>query len=309
MKQFNNIRHKQTGINLDAIKEELIESIDDKSIINDIPDFVDGDELFSFVSEGIGVDIAKRLLPKKILHKIKRAANGNKYKMAIAYYRKLKNDKTRQMTNDDMIRISASIAGLRAREFAKVLNKETRYESNQNGQKYREPSIKDTGKVLEDGLPETVKAYCDMTPEQDYETIMKIINKGKSLKSIRESYHRSVTKNLADSGEDRNLSFGMSKGLKPAGIIGFRNINNWFVLFEPDSYDKKELKGMKLKSGEKIYRYVTDTTRITGLMPYIKVNINKGLAYSLTQASSSGEIDETEFETRGQKLQFSRMIG
>jgi len=99
----------------------------------------------------------------------------------------------------------------------------------------------------------------------------------------------------------------MSRKLKPVGVIGGKGTVNYRVLFDLDAFDKSELKGVKLKAGERIFRYATRVTMAGGMIPLIKVNLDKGLMYFLTQ--DSAENGETyEFETRGEKLTFSRMI-
>lgn len=57
-----------------------------------------------------------------------------------------------------------------------------------------------------------------------------------------------------------------------------------------------------------MFRYATRSTVAGDIFPLVKVNLDKGMVYYLTQESSSGEIDEVKFETRGAKLKFARMI-
>lgn len=171
-------------MNEKKINSYLIEKIEDFNLDQEIPDYFS--EEFEEFYEGIGREMLKGLLPKKVLHGLKRAAHKERYKMGIKLYYQIKNDKSRKMSDGLALATAAELVGLNPREFAKILDKETRYESaeleeialesNQNGQVYREPSVKPTGKVLEDGLPETTKAYCDMTPGQTYDQIMNIIS-------------------------------------------------------------------------------------------------------------------------------------
>ena len=63
-----------------------------------------------------------------------------------------------------------------------------------------------------------------------------------------------------------------------------------------------------MKAGEEIFRYTSRGTVAGSIMPLIKVNMKRGLAYYLTQESSSGEIDEPVFETKSQKLKFIRLL-
>jgi hypothetical protein len=110
-----------------------------------------------------------------------------------------------------------------------------------------------------------------------------------------------------DFGEDQALSYGRKEGYKEAGVIG-TSARTAMVIFKLNAFDKKYVKGAKVKSGEEIFRYTSRGTVAGGIMPLIKVNMKRGLAYYLTQESSSGEIDEPVFETKAQKLKFIRLL-
>lgn len=121
----------------------------------------------SNIDEGVGIDMIKNFIPKKLLHTWKKLKNKERYKVAIKYFYRLKKD-PRGLTYDRRLVVAAHIAGVPPREFKKVLEKETRYE-NIYTQRYIKPSKKLTGKVLEDGRPETVRAYKNMTPGEPNE--------------------------------------------------------------------------------------------------------------------------------------------
>lgn len=125
--------------------------------------------------------------------------------------------------------------------------------------------------------------------------------------SLSEKYVMTTTKTLDDAGEDKALSYGRKKGYKEAGVIGDSPIKA-MVLFHLKSADKKDIQGANIKAGEQVFRYATRSTVAGDIFPLIKVNFNKGMVYYLTQESSSGEIDEVKFETRGQKLKFARLM-
>jgi len=154
----------------DKILIELLEQVSEDATI--IPEEL-LDEYEAFY-EGITMDMLKDLLPKSVRKKIAHVAHKEKYKIALDLYKQIKNDKNRKMSDHMAMVTAAELVGLNPRELLDVMK--TRREENQNGQKYLKPSIKPTGKVLEDGLPETTKAYCDMTPGQTYEEIMSIIS-------------------------------------------------------------------------------------------------------------------------------------
>lgn len=155
----------------------------------------------------------------------------------------------------------------------------------------------------------TGKKFNYMSNNYAYTECQKDINRHKfsQKESVNEAYALSSTKTIDDSGEDRAISYGRKKGYKEVGVIG-TSPRNWMVLFQLKPEDKKALKGMKFKPGEKVFRYATKSTVVGDIFPYIKVNLNKGLVYNLTQESSAGEIDAVAFETRATKLKFARII-
>jgi hypothetical protein len=84
-------------------------------------------------------------------------------------------------------------------------------------------------------------------------------------------------------------SFGwrISSGKKAYMADGF--------LYKLDAYDQNLIKNLRLKQGEKVFRYVNRTTAIGGMMPFIKINIEKALLYF----PLTNENDEILFETKG----------
>jgi len=96
------------------------------------------------LEEGIGLDMVKALIPKPILHALKRAIHAKNYKVALDKY----HDLTREIRKDpekfkrkvgqrdgvmignvDNIAksIAADYAGIKYREFLKILDRKTRY--------------------------------------------------------------------------------------------------------------------------------------------------------------------------------------
>jgi hypothetical protein len=84
-------------------------------------------------------------------------------------------------------------------------------------------------------------------------------------------------------------SFGwkISSGKKAYMADGF--------LYKLDDFDQNLIKDLKLKQGEKVFRYVNRTTAIGGMMPFIKINIEKALLYFPV----SNDNDDIIFETKG----------
>jgi len=68
-------------------------------------------------------------------------------------------------------------------------------------------------------------------------------------------------------------------------------------LYALDDFDKKLVKSVKLKQGEVIFRYVTRITAISGMMPFVKTNVEKNLLYF--PVINKLNEDEVVFETRG----------
>jgi len=80
------------------------------------------------------------------------------------------------------------------------------------------------------------------------------------------------------------------------GSFGWKTENKKMAdgyLYKLNDFDKELVKGIRLKSGEKIFRYFTRSSAIGGMKPLIKINVEKELLYFLKDS------DNIEFETRG----------
>jgi predicted ABC-type ATPase len=77
-------------------------------------------------------------------------------------------------------------------------------------------------------------------------------------------------------------------------------------LYELDDYDDYLVRKENLKEGEKIYRYFTRRSAITGQVPLIKINIDKGLLYFLKPDDEG--LDLIEFETKGIPVRYLNII-
>lgn len=77
-------------------------------------------------------------------------------------------------------------------------------------------------------------------------------------------------------------------------------------LYDLDTYDEYLVGGRKLKEGEKIYRYFTRMSAISGSTPFIKINIDKGLLYYLKPDDEG--LDLIEFETKGIPVRYLNLI-
>lgn len=94
-----------------------------------------------------------------------------------------------------------------------------------------------------------------------------------------------------------------------AGNFGWMTPNKKYAeayLIKLDDFDKQIISGLKLKEGEKIFRYINRSSAIGGMKPLIKINVEKSLLYFLeSESANSGEII---FEKRGVKADFINLI-
>jgi len=68
-------------------------------------------------------------------------------------------------------------------------------------------------------------------------------------------------------------------------------------LYNLDEFDQNLTKDLKLKSGERVFRYLNRTTAIGGMTPFIKINIEKALLYFPIY----NDNEDTLFETKAVK--------
>lgn len=127
---------------------------------------------------------------------------------------------------------------------------------------------------------------------------------------LTEKYQLYKDDSITTWAEQELISYGLKQGHEVKGILRTTemNANSDMVVFELNAYDKKEVASVPLKSGEQIYRYLTGNVRAGGMMPYVKINFDKGLVYYMTQESSSGETDEVNFEKKGSKMKYARIV-
>lgn len=80
-------------------------------------------------------------------------------------------------------------------------------------------------------------------------------------------------------------------------------VNLGFVIYRLDEYDQVFIaeKGIQLKDEEMVFRYQTDTTRISGISPLIKINLKNGMVYF---NAADSDTEDVIFETRGTKFQY-----
>lgn len=93
--------------------------------------------------------------------------------------------------------------------------------------------------------------------------------------------------------------------------VGAFSIKGWGAsdasLSVLDSFDKKLVNHIPLKSDERIFRYQTRASKIGDMRPLVKINIKKGLVYFLTIDSFEGEIPDVEFDRKGYPVRYLRL--
>jgi hypothetical protein len=90
------------------------------------------------------------------------------------------------------------------------------------------------------------------------------------------------------------------------GNFGWRydGRTNEGYLLKLDDYDAMLIRPDMIKSGERVYRYITDKSVIGGIKSLIKINYEKGLLYFLVES----EYDDISFEKKGIKALWISLI-
>jgi ppGpp synthetase/RelA/SpoT-type nucleotidyltranferase len=77
---------------------------------------------------------------------------------------------------------------------------------------------------------------------------------------------------------------------------------NTRYLYELDEFDQNFLKDIKIKPNEYIFRWESETSKIGGYIPFVKINLENQRVYFLTEkAMSEGKA---EFSKKGEKAKF-----
>lgn len=96
------------------------------------------------------------------------------------------------------------------------------------------------------------------------------------------------------------------------GVMGYK-INGRYVDYELvklDEWDQNYVFNdgeVELKNGEIVARVDSDTCRISGQKPLVKINLDRGLVYFLNHEVMKGD-DTPIFETRGIKCMWIKII-
>ena len=92
----------------------------------------------------------------------------------------------------------------------------------------------------------------------------------------------------------------------PNAIGSFAWINGKYIegiLYNLDEFDKDYYSHLRLKNGEKLFRYSTDRM-IAGSKYLIKINLDKGLIYFMSEQNDINDDKNISFETRGIKSEY-----
>ena len=128
----------------------------------------------------------------------------------------------------------------------------------------------------------------------------------RNFNEARSEYTQYLDKR-ADWGNHEAIGYGRRKGYTAVGVCGTAKAIG-IVLFPLFHHDTRFLKDSNVKSGETVFRYATRNSIIGDIFPLIKINAKRGLVYNLTQASSEGEIETPQFETKSSKLKYLRIL-
>lgn len=88
--------------------------------------FIEIEAIAILAEESIGTKIVKELLPKSVLHFLKRKLHKKHYIQALKLANKMVNDKTRNIKPAEAIIKAAQLVDIDPRELKKVMDKETR---------------------------------------------------------------------------------------------------------------------------------------------------------------------------------------
>ena len=99
---------------------------------------------------------------------------------------------------------------------------------------------------------------------------------------------------------------GQINALEFAGNMYIKGFKNDIFLYELDDFDENFLKdvGAKVKPDERVYRYVTRTTAIGGMVPLIKINPSRQLVYF-----NESEDEDVKWSSRGQEFDYLNLVG
>jgi ppGpp synthetase/RelA/SpoT-type nucleotidyltranferase len=99
---------------------------------------------------------------------------------------------------------------------------------------------------------------------------------------------------------------GQINSLEFAGNMYIKGWEGDIYLYNLDDFDENFLKdvGAKIKSDERVYRYLTRNTAFGGMVPLIKINPSRQLVYF-----NESEDEDVKWTSRGQEFHYLNLVG
>lgn len=116
-----------------------------------------------------------------------------------------------------------------------------------------------------------------------------------------ENYERSMSESVKSAISKFGYSFW---DMKAVGGFNNRSDSNYF--FELDAYDKSYF-NVKLKAGQKLYRYISDTMAGGGIMPIVALDAKRQMLYYVENDTSEDDKNLV-FSSKGHKMSFFTML-
>jgi len=117
---------------------------------------------------------------------------------------------------------------------------------------------------------------------------------------LNENSYADVANNVRLIDKDSHGNIGSEHAGAFGGVKTWKSMAHDAILYNIDTFDKNFVKNVKLKKHERIFRYDTDSSKISGIKPLIKINLKSGKIFFLEQT----EEDVPVFEKYGQKPQW-----
>lgn len=103
--------------------------------------------------------------------------------------------------------------------------------------------------------------------------------------------------------ENAGTLYGFNIEDRFVGSFGTKNAPLGVELLELSDWDKRHYADIELKDGEKLFRLSSDTMRISGQKPLVKVNLDRCLVYYMDR-----DEEPVTFESRGVQMTFLNLI-
>jgi hypothetical protein len=222
--------------------------------------------------------------------------NGDSYEMADGGFVEKSDEELKGMNDDEFFEyLDAKAAYMK--QFARPLSshKAKNYAANAAAIQYQnegtsklDENFPDIQKIKEQSTKDYEETIAKRKSDEEYKKggALKYYNKENEYKIGRPSGY--IEKEILSRVDSNQEDF--------VGSFGWKTENKKMAdgyLYKLSDFDKELVKDIRLKSGEKIFRYFNRNSAIAGMKPLIKINLDKELLYFLK------DINNIEFETRG----------